>query len=162
MVLQLGVFGFKPTMHTERNANKMSPWSSHAMRSFTHVCLHAQIAAHKHWQIAVILTVGKKPRIPPIGATCRDKDCAGSGMSSFICGVPIPHSNIPSDLMKIQTWYQWPNTYLFCSLQAPVNFEINPGSCYPGSNKTLTTNLTNTLPKEGNTLIKACYYTTVS
>ena len=43
--LQLEIFGFLPTTHTETNANKMHPRSSHAVGHFMHVYHHAQTAA---------------------------------------------------------------------------------------------------------------------
>ena len=39
MRLKLGIFGFLPTPHPQK---EMRPWSLHTMQPFMHVCLQAQ------------------------------------------------------------------------------------------------------------------------
>ena len=66
IALQLGIFGFLPTTHTETNANKMRPWSSRTVRRFMSVYLCAQTVVYMcTWQqIAVILLAGKTQDTP--------------------------------------------------------------------------------------------------
>ena len=82
MELQLGVFGFLPTTHTETNANKMCPQSSRALQHFTRVYLHPQRAAHTHLANQGYFDRWKNPNTP-IGDPCRDKDGAGTGISGL-------------------------------------------------------------------------------
>ena len=82
MELQLGVFGFLPTTHTETNTNKMCPRSSRAVRRFTHVYVHAQITVHAHLANHSYFDRGKNLNTP-IGAPCLDEDGAGSGISTL-------------------------------------------------------------------------------
>ena len=56
---QSGVFGFLSPTHAERNANKMRPWSSRAVRCFTCVYLHAPDESRLFWS-------RKKTRIPQL------------------------------------------------------------------------------------------------
>ena len=53
------------------------------MRHFTCVYLHTQTAIHTHLVNHNYFDHGKSPKIPPIGAPCRDKDGAGFGISGL-------------------------------------------------------------------------------
>ena len=64
MELQLGVFGFLLSTHTETNANKMRPRSSRAVGRFTRVYLHAQTAVHMHLTNHGYFDRGKNPNTP--------------------------------------------------------------------------------------------------
>ena len=77
----IGVFGFLPTTHLERNANKMCPQSLDAVRHFIRVYLHVQTRVHtpdKLW-----LFDPGKTQIPQIRAPCRNKNSAGSGITDL-------------------------------------------------------------------------------
>ena len=76
MGLKLGYSDFcRPHM---QNANEMCPRSSCGVSHVFIVMLRPHYI--RIWWITVILIVGKT-RIPPIGAPCRDKNGAGSGIS---------------------------------------------------------------------------------
>ena len=85
MGIKLGVFGFLPTKYAKANAKQMRPRSSPTVQRFTRIYLHAQTAVDaadiRTWWNLIILITGKIQR-PPIWAQCRDKNGAGSGISS--------------------------------------------------------------------------------
>ena len=83
MELQLGVFRFfsdhthRKQMQTKCVHNLRVPCSISRVFIFTLRQQHIRI-----WRIKVILIAGKT-RIPPIGAPCRDKDGASTGISGL-------------------------------------------------------------------------------
>ena len=103
--LKLGIFGFLPTTHAKTNTKQMRPRSSHTVRCFTHVYLHAQTAVDEgdirtRWT-TVILIAGKTWR-PPIWAPCQDKNGAGSGISPvYLWVTPMFKCNVIANDIRL-------------------------------------------------------------
>ena len=77
--LKLRVFRFLPTTHAEANVNKMRPRPSRAVRWFTGVYLHAQIAMHTHLTNHGLFDLQENPEFPQFEP--RGKNGTGSGIS---------------------------------------------------------------------------------
>ena len=69
--------------HTRKQTQKKRVHDlSHTVRRFTRSYLHAQTAVQNLTNHGYF-DLGKETRIPPVGAPCRGKDCAGSGISGL-------------------------------------------------------------------------------
>ena len=84
MGLNLGVFGFLPTIHVKTNTKQMRPRSSRTMRHFN-VCLslrsdRSRCRWHTHLKNHIYFDYGKNPNTL-ILAPCRDQNGTGSGIS---------------------------------------------------------------------------------
>ena len=81
---QFGVSMFLLTTHAKTNANQMCSQSSHTIRFFMCVFLHAQTAVYAcnicTWRITVIFYYSKDPKTPNL-STCQDNDGADFGIS---------------------------------------------------------------------------------
>ena len=86
MGLNLGVFGFLPTTHTEANTKQMRSQTLHAAQLLTRDCLHTQTAVHAGNLRTTIILITKKPEDLQIEPHFWIKIAQGLVSLVYICG----------------------------------------------------------------------------